>query len=168
MTPIFIFPHFGLNIHHSFFLYFVNLKGFVFIIGKFVWLHYSDKIVKPTCQNSDKIVKSWYDIFAISPTPNSSYTFFFVSMFPGNWTHNLLHCWRSALPLSHRNIRHLTFVYFVGDCPCNSPWMKASTEWPIICKLKVDKDVLFLMRFVLLLASTPGGEILHNPQDVSP
>ncbi len=30
---IFIFPHFGLNIHHTF-LYFVTLKGFVFVIGK--------------------------------------------------------------------------------------------------------------------------------------
>ncbi len=34
MTKIFIFTHFGLNIRHSF-LYFVTLKGFVFIIGKF-------------------------------------------------------------------------------------------------------------------------------------
>ncbi len=33
MTKIFIFPHFGLNIHHTF-LYFVTLKGFVFVIGK--------------------------------------------------------------------------------------------------------------------------------------
>ncbi len=33
MTKIFIFPYFGLNIHHTF-LYFVTLKGFVFVIGK--------------------------------------------------------------------------------------------------------------------------------------
>ncbi len=26
-----------------------------------------------------------------------------VCVFPGNWTHNLLCCWRNALPLSHRN-----------------------------------------------------------------
>ncbi len=26
-----------------------------------------------------------------------------VCVFPGNWTHNLLRCWRNALPLSHRN-----------------------------------------------------------------
>ncbi len=31
MTKIFIFPHFGLNIHHTF-LYFVTLKLFVFVI----------------------------------------------------------------------------------------------------------------------------------------
>ncbi len=47
MTKIFIFPHFGLNIHHTF-LYFVILKGFVFVIGKLFWLHSSDKIVKST------------------------------------------------------------------------------------------------------------------------
>ncbi len=28
-------------------------------------------------------------------------------MFPGNRTHNLLRCWRNALPLSHRN----TYIY---------------------------------------------------------
>ncbi len=43
----FIFPHFGLNIHHTF-LYFVTLKLFVFVIGKLFWLHCSDKIVKST------------------------------------------------------------------------------------------------------------------------
>ncbi len=31
------------------------------------------------------------------------YTFSFVRVFPGNQTHNLLRCWRNALPLSHRN-----------------------------------------------------------------
>ncbi len=34
-------------------------------------------------------------------TYNSGYTFSCV--FPGNRTHNLLCCWRNALPLSHRN-----------------------------------------------------------------
>ncbi len=48
ITKIFIFAHFGLNVHHSFFIYFVTLKGFVFIIGKLFWLYCSDKIVKPT------------------------------------------------------------------------------------------------------------------------
>ncbi len=47
MANIFIFPHFALNIHHTF-LYCVTLKGFVFIIGKLFWLHCSDKIVKST------------------------------------------------------------------------------------------------------------------------
>ncbi len=32
---------------------------------------------------------------------HSGYTFSLVYVFPGNWTHNLLHCWRNALPLSH-------------------------------------------------------------------
>ncbi len=82
----FIFAHFGLNIHHTF-LYFVTwnhsyfifcyLKGFVFIKGKLFWLHCSDKIVKPTWQwIMIKIMinqkKTWYDIFAISPTPTQS------------------------------------------------------------------------------------------------
>ncbi len=47
MTKMFIFTHFGLNIHH-YFIFFVTLKGFVFIIGILVRLHCSDKIVKQT------------------------------------------------------------------------------------------------------------------------
>ncbi len=30
--------------------------------------------------------------------------FSLVCVFPGNQTHNLLRCWRNALPLSHRNL----------------------------------------------------------------
>ncbi len=70
MTQIFIFPHFGLNIHHTF-LYFVTLKGFVFVIGKLFWLHCSDTTVKINMTKNREIViflkkKMWYDIFAIS------------------------------------------------------------------------------------------------------
>ncbi len=46
-----------------FFLYFVTLKGFVFIIGKLFWLHCSDKIVKPTWQRIVIFLKKiviWY------------------------------------------------------------------------------------------------------------
>ncbi len=32
---------------------------------------------------------------------HSGYTFSLVCVFPGNQTHNLLRCWRNALPLSH-------------------------------------------------------------------
>ncbi len=32
---------------------------------------------------------------------HSGYTFSLVCVFPGNRTHNLLRCWRNALPLSH-------------------------------------------------------------------
>ncbi len=32
---------------------------------------------------------------------HSCYTFLSVYVFPGNRTHNLLRCWRNALPLSH-------------------------------------------------------------------
>ncbi len=32
---------------------------------------------------------------------HSGYTFSLVCVFPGNRTHNLLRCWRKALPLSH-------------------------------------------------------------------
>ncbi len=38
MTEILIFPHFGLNIHHTC-LFFVTLKDFGFVIGKLFWLH---------------------------------------------------------------------------------------------------------------------------------
>ncbi len=29
--------------------------------------------------------------------------FLSVCVFPRNWTHNILRCWRNVLPLSHRN-----------------------------------------------------------------
>ncbi len=37
---------------------------------------------------------------------HSGYTFSLVCVFPGNRTHNLLRCWRNALPLSHTG-KHL-------------------------------------------------------------
>ncbi len=37
---------------------------------------------------------------------HSGYTFSLVRVFPGNRTHNLLRCWRNALPLSHSGIQH--------------------------------------------------------------
>ncbi len=58
MTKIFIFTHFGLNICHTF-LYFVTLKGFVFIIGKLVWLYCSNSLHNRKTnmtKNRDKIV----------------------------------------------------------------------------------------------------------------
>ncbi len=36
---------------------------------------------------------------------DSGYTISLVSVFPGNQTHNLLRCWRIALPLSHTQTR---------------------------------------------------------------
>ncbi len=36
---------------------------------------------------------------------HSGYTFSLVYVFPGNQTHNLLRCWRNALPLSHTGTR---------------------------------------------------------------
>ncbi len=60
MTTMFIFTHFGLNICHPF-LYFATLKGFVFIIGKLVWLW---------CSNSFKIEKpTWQRIMTPPPPP---------------------------------------------------------------------------------------------------
>ncbi len=47
------FPWRGTTIHFIF----VTLKDLVFIIGKLFWLHWSDKIVKPTWQRS--MIKSW-------------------------------------------------------------------------------------------------------------
>ncbi len=37
---------------------------------------------------------------------HSGYTFSLVCVFPGNRTHNLLRCWRNALPLSHTVVVH--------------------------------------------------------------
>ncbi len=71
MTKKFVFTHFDLNIHHSF-LYFVCLKGFVLIFYFGCTAQTTYKIVKPTWQRIGifRERKSWYDIFAISPTPN--------------------------------------------------------------------------------------------------
>ncbi len=58
MTKIFIFTHFGLNIRHTF-LYFVTLKGFVFIIRKLVCLLCSNNLQNRKTnmtKNRDKIV----------------------------------------------------------------------------------------------------------------
>ncbi len=38
---------------------------------------------------------------------HSGYTFSLVYVFPGNWTHSLLRCWRNALPLSHTGTRYV-------------------------------------------------------------
>ncbi len=40
-------------------------------------------------------------------TVHSGYTFSLVCVFPGNRTHNLLRCWRNALPLSHTGMLFL-------------------------------------------------------------
>ncbi len=36
-----------------------------------------------------------------------------VCVFPGNWTHNLLRCWRNALPLSHRNTYRVFSLWII-------------------------------------------------------
>ncbi len=41
---------------------------------------------------------------------HSGYTFSLVCVFPGNRTHNLLRCWRNALPLSHTGTRNI-YIY---------------------------------------------------------
>ncbi len=57
MTKIFIFTHFGLNIRHTF-LYFVTLKGFVFIIRKLVFCNANNLQNRKTnmTKNCDKIM----------------------------------------------------------------------------------------------------------------
>ncbi len=40
------------------------------------------------------------------------YTFSLVSVFPGNRTHNLLRCWRNALPLRHTG----THLFYLETC----------------------------------------------------
>ncbi len=65
MTTIFIFTHFGLNICHTF-LYFVTLKGFVFIKGKLVWLWCSNSLQNRKTKDKE----SWLcPRNAISPLP---------------------------------------------------------------------------------------------------
>ncbi len=45
----------------------------------------------------------------------SGYTFSLVCVFPGNRTHNLLRCWRNALPLSHTGTlceKNIIYIFF--------------------------------------------------------
>ncbi len=46
-------------------------------------------------------------------TVHSGYTFSLVYVFPGNQTHNLLRCWRNALPLSHTGT-HYKILFYLG------------------------------------------------------
>ncbi len=52
---------------------------------------------------------------------HSGYTFSLVCVFPGNRTHNLLRCWRNALPLSHTGTP-------IGKLALHHQWTLCS-EW---------------------------------------
>ncbi len=45
----------------------------------------------------------------------SGYTFSLAYVFPGNRTHNLLHSWRNALPLSHTGAPIIIFACVEND-----------------------------------------------------
>ncbi len=46
--------------------------------------------------------------------------FFSVHVFPGNRTHNLLRCWRNALPLSHTvNLSCHLSIFILEEWKCN-------------------------------------------------
>ncbi len=63
----------------------VSFKGSLRLsyICTFVFMHLADAFIQSDLQL------------------HSGYTFSLVCVFPGNRTHNLLRCWRNALPLSH-------------------------------------------------------------------
>ncbi len=48
---------------------------------------------------------------------HSGYTFSLVRVFPGNQTHNLLRCWRNALPLSHTGTHTISLIISVTAIP---------------------------------------------------
>ncbi len=48
---------------------------------------------------------------------HSGYTFSLVCVFPGNRTHNLLRCWRNALPLSHSTAQVNSTDVSFSSCP---------------------------------------------------
>ncbi len=51
-----------------------------------------------------------------------------VCVFPGNRTHNLLRCWRNALPLSHTGTLRNTDGYFQPDnAPCHK--VQIISDW---------------------------------------
>ncbi len=60
----------------------------------------------------------------------SGYTFSLVSVFPENRTHNLVRCWRNALPLSHTGAVSLCFLQWKSHlvwirreiCPDQAPF----------------------------------------------
>ncbi len=90
------------------------------------------------------------------------YSFSSVCVFPGNWTHNLLHCYRNALPLSHRNtdldeIVNLVKLIFCQYISCTIFWINvifyfifkwciylAQNNWTELkCKIVLRLDVCF-------------------------
>ncbi len=70
-------------------------KGFLC----FIYLFMSERITFTFMHLADAFIQSDLHL-------HSGYTFSLVHVFPGNRTHNLLRCWRNALPLSHTGIRH--------------------------------------------------------------
>ncbi len=63
------------------------------------------------------------------------YTFSLVHVFPGNRTHNLLHCWRNALPLSHTRTR-LILIGWKSDCIGVWPFPRTQgVEYTFLLKL---------------------------------
>ncbi len=77
MTKIFIFAHFGLNMHHSFFIFCylerICLYNREIILAVLHDKHQHDKEswYSPEIVIFKRNITIWYDIFAISPTPNS-------------------------------------------------------------------------------------------------
>ncbi len=80
-------------------------------------------------------------------TVHSGYTCF-VYVFPGNWTHNILRCWRNALTLSHRNTRDdliITFCTSLCERPVQFCLLHAS---PHYMKTWTQKHHLFESHFI--------------------
>ncbi len=85
-----------------YFLYFLNMsRAWLFVFNTrssicskftftFTFMHLADAFIQSDLQL------------------HSGYTISLVCVFPGNRTHNLLRCWRNALPLSHTGIRPFT------------------------------------------------------------
>ncbi len=76
---------FNIDYFNKYLYYFICTRGLVH-------LHLSDAFIQSDLQL------------------HSGYTFSLVCVFPGNRTHNLLRCWRNALPLSHTGVR--LFLHF--------------------------------------------------------
>ncbi len=82
-------------------------------------------------------------------TVHSGYTFSLVCVFPGNRTHNLLPCWRNALPLSHTGTHYkYEFQTFSTEV--------MNTEQPM--RRKIMRPVIRCSLIPRNLGCSPGAE----------
>ncbi len=102
--------------------------------------------------------------------------FLSVYVFPGNRTHNLLRCWRNALPLSHRgswllNIHHSIWVVVLPLLPQHilvrrglkhGCWFKLVLSWSCLNQLKPASKLQNLPNQHMLFFFQQGKHVFYQ------